>query len=131
MNRSRITFVALVIATIAAIIFAFTGCGSSEKSTPNKAESAIGTYKNDNFEATIASDKIEVYLTSDGSKSLYWAGTWSEGQSVTSQADKEALNSSITGSQSDEKKFNVGDGTVSFEFSAMGNTTDVTLKKEN
>jgi hypothetical protein len=93
-------------------------------------------YKSDSlsFEASVSSKRITIYiLLQDDSKGLYWQGTFpekaQEGDTITSQADTEALASSLYGSSDESKKFKFQDGKLSYEFSIMGTTTDVQLQK--
>lgn len=86
--------------------------------------------------ATITDNQIKMSFDSEDLSSLYWLGTFpesgetaTEGMIVTSEADIEALEQSITGSQSKTKDFTYTDGTLDFEFTVLGSTRTVHLKK--
>lgn len=115
-------FVVLAVLMLAA-------CGSSN--TPTKAnETTVGTWKTDGYEADITSSTITIYLVNQDTRGLYWKGTWSDGSStVTSTADKTALDSSLFGSQDSTKDFHVQGGKIEFEMGIMGTTRKINLEK--
>lgn len=127
-------FVSAFIATIA-----LGACSSStptetsaatSSSTSSKPVSSVGTWKAEGFEAKITEDEIIVYIVMDNTKSLYWTGTFAEGVGeITSDADVEALASSMMGSQDETKKFQVSPHEITFEFTIMGTMSTVYLKK--
>jgi hypothetical protein len=119
-------------------IFSFSACGGSETSEPVTLDGAWTESSNDDvkFVATITDNRIEMTIDSEDSSSLYWKGTFpesgvtaSEGMKITSKADEEALAESFTGSQAKSKVFTYEDGTLDFEFTIMGTTRVIHLKK--
>lgn len=88
------------------------------------------------FEATVSEDEIEIYiLLEDGSKGLYWLGTFEIPTGiaefdVNSAADVDALNSSLFGSGAEEKTFTYDGNNLLFEFEVMGIISDVELVKQ-
>jgi hypothetical protein len=80
------------------------------------------------FDATVRDDSIAIRLVNGPSSMLYWNGTFktqgSNGDTIVS--DKVETNDMIM-SQADSKEFVVGFNTLSFEFKAMGVTTNVVL----
>jgi hypothetical protein len=81
----------------------------------------------------VTNDAIVAYLTLDESRGLYWSGTFEEsavnGQDIVSDADVEALEASLFGSQSEAKTFIFTNGEIVFEFTIVGVTTDVKLQR--
>lgn len=108
-------------------ILALSGCSSE----PPTATSTAGSYESSDgkFVAEVTKDQIEINIVSEDSRSLYWSGTWASGETVTSKADVKKLESSLLGSTSKTKEFEVNDGEIQFEFSILGTTTDVSLEK--
>ena len=89
-----------------------------------------GTWKADGFEAVIADNSIEVNIVDQDTSSLYWKGTFPAGsETVTSEADTEALSESMLGSQATTKIFIVKDNEISFKITVMGTSKVVHLKK--
>jgi hypothetical protein len=109
-------------------VLALSSCGTDQAPT---AASTAGSYTSNDgkFEADVTKDQIEIFLVSEDSKSLYWSGTWSSGDTVTSQANVKKLESSLLGSQNKSKEFAVGSDAISFKFSILGTTRDVTLER--
>jgi len=108
------------------------GCGPAESSAAAKAPAShAGTWKADGFEATVTASDITINIVGDDdSKSLYWKGTFHEGNDVVkSHADREALDASMLGSQDSDKNFAVDDDQIAFEMSMMGTTKTIKLKK--
>ena len=105
--------------------FLLTACGQEQPEGPVR-----GTYvdSDEKFEAEISDDQIVIYILGDDSKHLYWDGTWSDGEVVNSEADTKKLKGSLLGSGSKTKEFDINDGEVSFDFSALGSTTNITLE---
>ena len=131
-----------VVATIIAIIllpFGLGACSASPEAAPatkTKQEapvekpSLVGTWKADGFEAVIADNSIEVNIVDQDTSSLYWKGTFPAGsETVTSEADTEALSESMLGSQDATKTFTVKDNEISFKITIMGTSKVVHLKK--
>ena len=87
--------------------------------------------------ATITDSSIEIYWDSedDDSKALYWAGTVEipeSGDSFTwnSKNDKEKTSTAILASSDDTKAFAFDGKQISFDVSAMGQTTTVKMEKQ-
>ena len=129
----------LLIALAAALVLA--GCGNSATAEP-PVLTGDWTQSNSNSEtsyqvATITDDTIEVYWysTEGNTKALYWAGTFvapetvDEPYSWDSANDTEKTGSAILASGAETKTFTYQDGQISYEVSAMGVTTTVTLEK--
>jgi len=85
------------------------------------------------FEATITAGTIVVQIVDGESKSLFWKGTFpasaQEGDILLSEADVEALSSSIMGSSELVKPFTYEGDEILFEFSMMGTSTVIRVKK--
>lgn len=135
---------------IAAIMMlVFTACGqnneqsapTTETSTSQVAPYLQGTWAmadgTDEFNmvAGVHAGTIEITWVSDGTKALYWRGTFDvpanveNGTKISSKADKKALASSILGSQDDVKVFTYEDDTLSYDFTVMGTTKTITLTR--
>lgn len=80
------------------------------------------------FDATVQDNSIAIQIANGPTSMLYWNGTFeaqgSNGDTIIS--DKVETNDIIM-SQVDSKEFIVGFNTLSFEFKAMGVTTNVVL----
>ncbi|MBK8748789.1 MAG: hypothetical protein IPM04_13275 [Saprospiraceae bacterium] len=125
-----------IVATIIAIIllpFGLGACSGGSDAAPAKADKQVslnGTWKADGFEAVIADNSIEVNIVDQDTSSLYWKGTFPAGsETVTSEADTEALSESMLGSQDATKTFTVKDNEISFKITIMGTSKVVHLKK--
>jgi hypothetical protein len=84
------------------------------------------------FEGTIEDGSIELYLLlEDGSKGLYWVGTFPNealaGDKIASEADVDALSTSLFGSTDTEKEFTFTGEALEFEFGILGTVNDVVL----
>lgn len=88
--------------------------------------------------AKIVGDLITIDIVTTDSKSLFWKGTWpvatkaakdNETIEIASKGDVEALGMSIMGSSEKIKTFTYKDGEITFEFSMMGTTKTVHVKK--
>lgn len=109
---------------------------SSDAPAPKSEEKSMdGSYTdNEMFEAEVAEKTIDIYIVDPTSKtkSLYWRGTF-EGKpsdnSVKSEADRPALDSSLLGSQDSSKIFTTENDEIEFDFTMMGTTKTVTLKR--
>lgn len=103
---------------------------TSASATKEAPVSLNGTWKAEGFEATVADDSIVINIISTDSKSLYWKGTFPAGtDKVTSVADREALDSSLLGSQDSYKVFLVNGDRITFGMSMMGTTKTIKLEK--
>jgi hypothetical protein len=132
---NRITrILATLIAPLALVL---AGCAATPSSTvPTELTgdwSASSSSSSSTFDAVVTNDAIVVYLTLDESRGLYWSGTFEEsavnGQDIVSDADVEALEASLFGSQSEAKTFIFTNGEIVFEFTIVGVTTDVKLQR--
>jgi PBP1b-binding outer membrane lipoprotein LpoB len=87
------------------------------------------------MEVKIKGDLITVQLVDKDTKSLFWQGSWSpsakatDGTVVISKADVEALSASMMGSSEKTKPFTFKNDELTFEFSMMGTTKTVRVKK--
>lgn len=123
-------WILLIAILIVAMLFLITGCSS--KASSDQPTSSVGAYvnKEETIKANVTEDMIEIFLVADGSSALYWDGTWDpKKEAVTSTADREALDSSLFGSQDDSKKFKVTKNGIGFEMSMMGVTKSVVLRR--
>ena len=86
--------------------------------------------------AEITSDTIEVYWSSDETRTLYWSGTYAaptEAGTYTwsSVNNHDKTDSALLASSDDTKDFTYNsDGEITFDVSLMGTTTTVHLAKE-
>lgn len=140
-------------------LLALTGCSGAEESVqtnnetaaaPEEAESAqapdlAGAWvqsnpnSEDSFQqAEIADGRITVDWVSDGgdTTSIYWVGTFEAPTNAagpyvwTSERDEEATENALLASTTDTKEFTYEDGEITYEVTALGTTTKVTLEKE-
>ncbi|WP_311141567.1 hypothetical protein [Lancefieldella rimae] len=90
------------------------------------------------MEAEIKDGTITIYLVNkkEDTKMLYWQGTvptpdtTEDKYDFTSEADTEALSQSLLGSQDKTKDFKYENGTLSFDFTALGTTKTIKMEKE-
>lgn len=129
-------FKTLVAAALLPILFALSAC-SAAPAEPVDLAGAWSSPAGDGlqFVATISGDQIEMHMTMDDTKGLYWKGTFpvsdqaSDGTVITSVADVEALSGSLLGSQDASKDFTYSGGSLRFDFTMMGVTKTVSLSK--
>ena len=102
----------------------------------NDADSLEGVWVSEGdvpFEATVKSGTITVKIVDGETKSLFWQGTFpataQEGDILLSEADVEALSSSLMGSSELVKPFTYEGDEINFEFSMMGTSTVIHVKK--
>jgi len=138
-----------VLITLIGVVMA-TACGSATPSyspspdvtvveapaQTNDADVLAGVWVSEGdvpFEATITADTIVVQIVDGETKSLFWKGTFpasaQEGDILLSEADVEALSSSMMGSSELVKPFTYEGDVISFEFSMMGTSTVIHVKK--
>lgn len=142
--RTDITAVALVVMLIGAVAACSSpeGTGATEQSLPEAATPDLtgvwATSEDSGFsqQAVIAGSTITInWLPEDGSDPmLYWAGSYeaptSEGTHTwTSSNDHGQTDSALMASGDDTKDFTYEDGVISYEVSALGETSTVTLKQ--
>lgn len=121
-----------LIAIAAALTLALSAC-SGPSGPYNPDGGWVNQGSGQSFEAEISSGEIEIYLILEGSKGLYWSGTFptevTPGETVTSEADVEALESSLFGSLDPTKDFNISGDSISYDFTIMGTTETIALKR--
>jgi len=131
-----------------AVVWALSSCGSSTKSssgskdlsaqsvvnTIDAAKDLSGTWKADGFTAKIANGVITIDIVGDDQSSgLYWKGTFPAQvttSTISSQANKKALQWAILGSDEKTKTFTYKDNKLSFKFSMMGVSGMIDLTRE-
>lgn len=126
----------LILFTSALLIL--TGCAATPQPSTSEATSLSGdwSYQGDTFEfeGTVKDETITLNIVLEDGTGLYWLGTFPEkakdGDVLTSQADIDALASSLYGSVDSEKKFTFKDGKLLYEFKILGTTTNVELERE-
>jgi hypothetical protein len=134
-----------VLALLALIVSIFTlaSCGTSHGvSVSNKNPSSfIGEWTQVNsspdgwMTASISAGAIQVDLRSRDSHSPFWMGTFDTDKRpsgklrIVSLGDQDAMKWQITTSTESKKTFTYDHGILSFQFSAMGSSTIVHLKK--
>lgn len=97
----------------------------------DKSEEADASYQT----ATITEDTITVYWIMEGTPALYWAGTFvapntaEEPYTWESENDTEKTSSALFASEDDLKTFTYENNKISYEVSALGETTTVQLEK--
>lgn len=122
----------VIVALLFIALVACAGCSNSPTDGPTPDDTS-GNYSSKDFRAEVTGENIQIFIQDldEGMEYLYWQGTWEQGAAtVVSDADREALDSSLMGSGSDTKEFKVDEDSLGFEFKAMGSTTDVSLDKE-
>lgn len=140
-----------------AAALALTGCGGADTASPAadakpaqeipqaeapKAADLTGVWKQSNSasedafqQATITGNTITVDWVADAgaTTSIYWVGTFeaptdaNEPYTWTSQRDAAATDSALLASSDDTKEFTFEGDTISYQVSALGTTTTVTL----
>jgi len=119
---------------IMAVTFGLTACSDGSGNTPeNLTGDWTWTKDGINFEAMVTETEIEIYLTLDETRGLYWRGTFETSlapdSTYTSKGDLEALEASLYGSLDSTKEFTYEDGRLVYEFGIMGTSTEVWLEK--
>jgi hypothetical protein len=85
--------------------------------------------------ATIDSGNIHIDLSTGDTSGIYWIGTFpvekilSDGFTVTSAGDTQAMESDLFASQDSTKTFTYKNGVLSFQFSILGTTRTVHLQR--
>lgn len=137
--------VVITIIVLFAVVVALSGCGGSEVTPATSSASSEttqapeptkekitmnGNWKADIFEATVTDNLIVINIVADDTKSIYWQGTFPTGSDeVVSVGDREVMDAALLASQDSEKTFNLADGKISFDFTMMGTTKTVHMKK--
>ena len=109
------------------------GCGASEKAEPasEQTKPSVGTYSDEQhtIEANVKESSIEVFIIGVDSKTLFWAGTWEDANTVVSKAYKDRNVHSMLGDESATKKFTVDGDSIKFTVQMMGMTRHVTVTR--
>lgn len=132
----------LALLAIVVSIFTLASCGTSHGASVSKtAISLTGEWHQVNsnpdgwMTASISGESIQVNLKGRDSSSIFWLGTfethrrWADKFKVVSIGDQDAMRWDITASNEKTKTFTYDHGILSFEFSAVGSTTTVRMKK--
>lgn len=89
------------------------------------------------MKATVSKgNTIQVNMQARDSTSIYWLGSFKSNKNprssfnVISRGDQDAMSMSIFGSVDSTKRFKYKNGDLSFEFSMLGTTSTVHLKKQ-
>lgn len=150
-SHRAISFLA-IFAAVVVVAMLLTSCGSATPSyspspdatvtaeeapaQTNDADVLAGVWISEGdvpFEATVKDGTIVVQIVDGESKSLFWKGTFpnsaQKGDILLSEADVEALSSSIMGSSELVKPFTYEGDEILFEFSMMGTSTVIHVKK--
>ena len=135
--------------TFLIIVLSFTGCSNQEAVNEETNEPLVltGNWEQedmnpDGYQAGyITDDLIEIYWISDGGNTtnLYWSGSYEaptaesgDTYSWVSKNDTTRTYNSIFASSDDEKQFTYSDGKLSYEVTALGATSTISLvKSEN
>ena len=135
---------ALTILISGALMMALCACGGEETASQDPASppDLTGVWTQVDAEdggsyqqAIISGDTITVNWVDPESTSLYWAGSFSapttaeEPYTWTSQNDTSKTAMALLASTSETKDFTYEDGKISYEVSALGTTTTVSLEK--
>lgn len=136
MFKHTIKIAAVIVISIASV-FGLSACGGSASA---EATNLDGTYvyttSGDNaIVAEVKQDTILINFKNDDNLGLYWSGTFKslakDGDTINSAGNVEQLQKSATGSQDSAKEFAIGDGTISFKMSMMGQSKVIELKKNS
>lgn len=124
-----------IILSILTIVMCLTLVGCGSKTPDNLVGEWEGVTESDTHVATITEDSIEVYWENDGTKALYWSGTFANPKTVEqpyifeSANNKEKTENALLASRDEVKKFTYENGELSYEVSALGMTRTTKLKK--
>lgn len=82
------------------------------------------------FEATVTQQSIKIVMKApNGTTMVYWNGTFDAQQSVDAVVDSNDIGDQAVLSQSQTKNFKIGEKTISFDYTAMGVTKTVSLRR--
>lgn len=123
----------LLIVLLALIIAAcLSACTKKDEASSDVTGEWAATVSGYEFEAVVVDETIEIYLTFDGGRGLYWSGTFPESiekdSSAISTGDTALMDASLYGSQDDTKMFTY-DGDIEFPFSILGVGRTIELKR--
>lgn len=112
-------------------VLAFAGCSNSSSDEAKTSAVVAGTYTDsrDTTRVVVTEDSIEVYINGDDQDYLYWAGTWSKGDTVVSKPESKRLEESWLGSEESTMTFHVGDNEIKFTANLMDMTREVVVTK--
>ena len=129
--------------TMGIVLTACGGTVDAKSANKNAPKTLVGKWYQTNkvdgvmMTASVNRDNtIQVDMDNRDSRSIYWLGSFKSGKSprhnfsTTSTADQDALTMSIFGSGDPYKSFEYKNGTLSFEFTMMGTTSKVHLRKK-
>lgn len=138
-KRTLLALLAVVLA------FALCACGGTSDGEGGQAAAPAGppdltgewtdAGENPLQKATITSDTITIWWSTDDVDALYWQGTFTapttadEPYTFTSENDREATNMALLASDRDTKDFTYEDGQLSYEVSFQGVDMTLHLKK--
>lgn len=135
--------------TVLIIALSFTGCSNQEavKEETNEPLDLTGNWEQEDMNPDgyqvgyITDDLIEIYWISDegNTANLYWSGSYEaptaesgDTYSWVSKNDTTRTYNSLFASSDDEKQFTYSDGKLSYEVTALGKTSTISLvKSEN
>ena len=126
-------------AAVGIAVFSIFGLGACGAAGDNDPMTTTGTWVSTDdshaFVSEITGGTIEIYITTSGDKSLYWAGTFKDSvkdnTSIISAANTDQLKTSMLGSQDPTKEFTVRGGNIYFDMSMMGTKKNVELQKNS
>lgn len=134
-NLSIVGFIVLLVALLIAVVL-----HSVFSQEPVEQEDLNGRWESvgDDFAMTafVENDDFQIELhLADGTRGLYWKGNFplpeetSSEFSIFSQADSDALELSLFGSNLEEKEFVYNSGNIEFEFTILGTTRTISMEK--
>lgn len=132
MNKLILKLAAVIVAIFATI--GLTAC--TDDTTPRDLNGTyVYTGDGSAMVGEVKDGTILINLQSRDDSSLYWSGDFAKtamtGDKVVSNANKEQLSRSMTGSVDPTKEFTIDGDTITFQMSAMGMTKTVELKKNS
>ena len=133
---------ALALLAMIVSIFTLAACGDTHGASSSKNPSSlVGEWRQVNsnpngwMTASISGESIQVNLVSRDSSSIFWLGSFDTNRTpigkfkVVSLGDQDAMKLMIAASSESKKTFTYNNGDLSFEFSALGSSTTVHMKK--
>lgn len=135
---------ALIILLGGALALSLCACGESDTTSQEPSSppdltgvwTQVGASEGDSYQqAIISGNTITINWVDLESTALYWAGTFTaptttdEPYTWTSENDTSKTGTALLASTSDTKVFTYEDGKISYEVSALGSTTTVSLEK--
>lgn len=135
---------ALIILLGGALALSLCACGESDTTSQEPSSppdltgvwTQVGASEGDSYQqAIISGDTITINWVDPESTALYWAGTFSaptttdEPYTWTSENDTSKTGMALLAATSETKDFTYEDGKITYEVSALGTTTNVTLER--